>query len=90
MVECHLNLRKTSQDSIKIIVPGIFFGSALFAGRGIWTEDILVTEMEELENSDASESHVRRLNAEETRFWRLLDLNPTITEIRSILAPIFL
>ena len=39
-------------------------GHALFAG-GIWEEDILAAEIEELEKLDASETYPRRLNAKE-------------------------
>ena len=46
------------------MLPGIFLGYALCAG-GIWTGDILVADIEELENLDASEIHARRLNAKE-------------------------
>ena len=46
------------------VLPGIFFGYALYAGR-IWKGDIFVADIEELENLDASEIHARRLNAKE-------------------------
>ena len=45
-------------------MPGIFLGYALHAG-GIWKGDILVADIEELEEMDASEIHAKRLNAEE-------------------------
>ena len=38
---------------------------AFTIGRRIWREDILVSDVEELKNVDASESHARRLNAME-------------------------
>ena len=38
----------------------------MYAG-GIWEGDILVADIEELENLDASEVHARRLNAKEVR-----------------------
>ena len=44
------------------VLPGIFLGYALYAGR-IWKGD--VADIEELEEMDASELHARRLNAKE-------------------------
>ena len=44
------------------VLPGMFFGYALHAG-GIWKGDIMVADIEELEEMDASELHARRLNA---------------------------
>ena len=44
------------------VLPGIFLGYALYA-EGIWQGDILVADIEELEQMDASELHARRLNA---------------------------
>ena len=38
---------------------------AIIIGRRIWREDILVSDVEEQKNVDASESHARRLNAME-------------------------
>ena len=46
------------------VLPGIFLGYALYA-RGVWNGDILVADIEELEEMDASELHARRLNAKE-------------------------
>ena len=46
------------------VLPGFFLGYALHAGR-IWEGDIVVADIEELEEMDASELHARRLNAEE-------------------------
>ena len=46
------------------VLPGIFLGFALHAGR-IWKGDIMVADIEELEEMDASELHARRLNAKE-------------------------
>ena len=46
------------------VLPGIFLGHALDAG-GIWKGDIMVADIEELEEMDASELHARRLNAKE-------------------------
>ena len=67
MVEYHTILQKTSRDCISSAqksLPGIFLGYALSAG-GIWTGDIMVADIEELEEMDASELHARRLNAKE-------------------------
>ena len=47
-----------------IVLPGIFLGHVLYAG-GIWKGDIMVEDIEELEEMDASELHARRLNAKE-------------------------
>ena len=44
--------------------PGTFLGYALYA-EGIWKGDILVADIEELEETDASELHARRLYAKE-------------------------
>ena len=41
-----------------------FFGYILYAG-GIWKGDIMVADIEEMEEMDASELHARRLNAKE-------------------------
>ena len=46
------------------VLPGIFLGYALHAGR-IWKGNILVADIEEVEQMDASEFHARRLNAKE-------------------------
>ena len=48
----------------KKVLPRIFLGYASHAGR-IWKGDILVADIEELEKTDASELHVRRLNAKD-------------------------
>ena len=48
----------------KKVLPGIFLGYYLYAGR-IWKGDILVVDVEELEEIDASEIHAERLNAKE-------------------------
>ena len=45
-------------------LPAIFLGYALIAG-GIWEGDILIADIEELENVDASEIYPQRLNAKE-------------------------
>ena len=46
------------------VLPGIFLGYAQNAG-GIWKGDIMVADIGELEEMDASEIHARRLNATE-------------------------
>ena len=46
------------------VLPGIFLGCALHAKR-IWKGDMMVADIEELEEMDASELHARRLNAQE-------------------------
>ena len=46
------------------VLPGIFFGYVLYAGR-IWKRDIMVADIEELEQMDASEIFVNRPNAKE-------------------------
>ena len=46
------------------VLPGLFFGYALYA-RGIWKGDIMVADIEELEQVDASEIYAKRLNAKE-------------------------
>ena len=46
------------------VLPGIFLGYALHAGE-IWKGDVVVPDIEELEQIDASELHARRLNAKE-------------------------
>ena len=49
------------------MLPGLFLGYALYAG-GIWKDDILVADVEELETMDASEIYSERLNAKEVIF----------------------
>ena len=51
----------------KKVLPGLFFGYALYAGR-IWKGDILVADIEELETMDASEIYSKRLDAKEVTF----------------------
>ena len=46
------------------VLPGIVLGYVLYAG-GIWKGDIIVADIEELEQMDASDIHARRLNAKE-------------------------
>ena len=51
----------------KKVLSGIFIGHSLYLGR-VWKGNLLVVDVEELEALDASEGHVRRLNAKEF-FW---------------------
>ena len=46
------------------VLPGLFLGCALYAGR-IWRGDVVVADIEDLEEMDASELHTPRLNAKE-------------------------
>ena len=46
------------------VLPGTFLGYVLYAG-GIWKGDIMIADIEELEEMDASELYARRLNAKE-------------------------
>ena len=63
MVECHPVSAKDRfrqhQFGAKVL-PGLFLGYVLYAGR-IWKGDIMVADIEELEEMDASELHSRRL-----------------------------
>ena len=65
MVEYHpisaKDLSRLHQFGAKVF-PGIFLGSALYAG-GVWKGDTMVADIEEIEEVDASELHTRRLNA---------------------------
>ena len=64
---------KTAKDQSRIhqfgkkVLPGLFLGYALYAG-GIWKGDMLVADIEELEEMDASEICSKRLNAKEVIF----------------------
>ena len=51
----------------KKVIPGLFLGYALYAGR-IWKGDVLVADLEELKTMDASEICSKRLNAKEVIF----------------------
>ena len=51
----------------KKVLPGLFLGYALYAGR-IWKDDVLIEDLEELETMDASEIYSKRLNAKEVIF----------------------
>ena len=70
LVEYHPS---TAKDQSRIhqfgkkVLPGLFLGYALYAGR-IWKGDVLVADLEELETMDASEIYSKRLNAKEVIF----------------------
>ena len=72
LVEYH---PKTAKDQSRIhqfgkkVLPGLFLGYALYAGR-IWKGDVLVTDLEELETTDASEIYSKRLKAKEVIFLK--------------------
>ena len=51
----------------KKVLPGLFLGYALYAGR-ILKGDILVAHLQELETMDASDIYSKRLNAKEVVF----------------------
>ena len=51
----------------KKVLSVLFLGYALYAG-GIWKDDVLVADLEELETMDASEIYSKRLNAKEVIF----------------------
>ena len=63
----------TAKDQSKIhqlgkkVLPGLFFGYALYAG-GNWKGDVLIADLEELETMDASEIYSERLNVKEVIF----------------------
>ena len=67
MVEYHTVSAKDQsrlhQFGVKVL-PGFFLDDVLFAER-IWKGDIMVADIEELEEMDASELQARRLNAKE-------------------------
>ena len=58
----------------KKVLPGLFLGCALCAGR-IWKGDVLIADIEELETMDASEIYAKRLNAKgrniSQRKWKI-------------------
>ena len=47
----------------KKVLPGLFLGYALYAGR-IWKGDVLIADLEELETMDASEIYSRKTQCE--------------------------
>ena len=64
MVEYH-PISAKDQSRLHLFVakflPGVFLGYAVYVG-GIWKGDILVADIAELEEMDASELHAKRLN----------------------------
>ena len=58
----------------KEVLPGLFLGCALYAGR-IWKGDIIVADIEELETMDASEIYSKRLNAKEVIFPKEMEIS---------------
>ena len=74
MVEYHPMFSK-DQSKLHLFgikgLAGIFLGCALYAGW-IWNGDIMVADIEELEEMDASELHARRLTAGKCyRHWEV-------------------
>ena len=68
MVEYHPDSAKDKSRLHQLgskVLPGTLLGYALYAGRRIWEGDIMVADIEEMEEMDASEIHARRLNAKE-------------------------
>ena len=67
MVEYHpisdKDLSRLHQFSPKVL-PGTFLGHVLDVG-GIWKGDVLVADIEELQQMDASENYAKRLHAKE-------------------------
>ena len=62
-----LFLRRTyleNINSVQKVLPGFFFGYVLYAAR-LWKGDIMIEDIEELEEMDASELHTRKLNAKD-------------------------
>ena len=67
MVECHPISAKDPSRLHQFgpkVLPGKFLEYALHVG-GIWKGDIVVADIEELEEMDASELYAKRLNAKE-------------------------
>ena len=70
LVEYH---PKTAKDQSRIhqfgkkVLPGLFLGYALYAGR-LWKGDVLIADLEELEMMEVSEIYSKRLNAKEVIF----------------------
>ena len=64
MVEYHPSSAKDTSGLHQVgprVLPGCFLGYVMFAGR-IWKGDLLIADVEELAQMDASELHARRLN----------------------------
>ena len=87
----------TAKDQYRIhqfgkkVLPGLFLGSALYAG-GIWKGDVLIADLGELETMDASEIYSKKLNGErgdisQTRrilfFQSQMDESKPLEEIRN-------
>ena len=75
LVECypHFFERAVKNPSIgKKVLPGLFLGYALYAGR-LWKGAMLVADIEELETMDASEIYSERLNAKEVVFPKKME-----------------
>ena len=64
----HTKDQSTIHQFGKKVLPGIFLGHELIAG-GIWKGDILIADLEDLENLDASDIYPRRIKAK--RYWSL-------------------
>ena len=62
MVEYHLFLLKTYRDCINLVLKScqVFSLDVRCTRRGIWKGDILVADIEELEQMDASEIYAKR------------------------------
>ena len=70
MVEYHPLIAKDQTRILqfgKNVLPGLFLGYALYAGR-IWKGDVLIADLVELETMDVSEIFSKRLNAKEVIF----------------------
>ena len=71
LVECH---PISTRDQMRLhefgkkVLPGIFVGYALIPER-FWNGDILIADLEELKNMEASEIYPRRINAKETLIY---------------------
>ena len=66
LVECH---PLTAKDQSRIhqfgkkVLPGLFLGYALYAGR-VWKGDVLAADLQELETMDASEIYSKKTQCE--------------------------
>ena len=73
LVENFLNSAKDQSRLHQVgatVFPGLFLGYALHAERD-WKGDLMVTDIEELKEMDATEIHARRLNAKQVLSpWR--------------------
>ena len=57
------DLQRVHQCGPKVL-PGIFLGYVLYAGR-TWKGDIVIADIEEVQEMNPSELHARRLHAKE-------------------------